>query len=326
MKKEEFLDFIKDENRIFLQAKQGDWLYTITKCPSNPSETDISRRLISIYSVMAYKGGSSEGKLPLSPKLREKPEYAGTYSFATDDLYDISYNMERLLDCGFSSRSVNTYEQVITRLADALSVRIDQKLADLTRDELIGNLCNPSDRQDYESWDESRATDSAFDLFCYGKSSDTLAFEPYINEDELSDQDFVGMLSGSQEFLERRSNAYLCQHLSSLSKARLVFLAKRDALAKLEFDDCGIHNSIRSIINGIEPDMKTVNVTIIKSGIEFSFKIDADALRSMQMPYSTYRIAANDRKRFEETFGRHEDFRAQDILQITFGKRVLYES
>lgn len=70
---------------------------------------------------------------------------------------------------------------------------------------------------------------------------------------------------------------------------------------------------------------KTVNVTIYKDGIEFPFKTKADDLRrDCKSSYSSWSIAAADRRRFEELFGKYADYTPKDICCITYGRNVLY--
>jgi hypothetical protein len=69
---------------------------------------------------------------------------------------------------------------------------------------------------------------------------------------------------------------------------------------------------------------KTVRVTIRKNGAELSFKTEADDLRrDCGRSYSTWRIAAADRREFERLFG---DYGPEDILRIEYGRAALFEA
>lgn len=72
---------------------------------------------------------------------------------------------------------------------------------------------------------------------------------------------------------------------------------------------------------------KTVNVTIRKDGTEFTFKTEASSLRGdCGSHYNSYSLAAADRRKFAELFGRSADYTPEEILCITYARNVLYEA
>ena len=71
---------------------------------------------------------------------------------------------------------------------------------------------------------------------------------------------------------------------------------------------------------------KTVAATVQKDGMELTFRAVANSLTGHRNFYSTYNIPAQDRRIFEQMFGRYADFCAEDITRITYGKRTLYEA
>ena len=71
---------------------------------------------------------------------------------------------------------------------------------------------------------------------------------------------------------------------------------------------------------------KMVNVTTVIDGKELTFKTTAgDLNRDPYGSYSTWNIAAQDRARFEELYGRSASYYPRDIVRITYGKALLYE-
>ena len=72
---------------------------------------------------------------------------------------------------------------------------------------------------------------------------------------------------------------------------------------------------------------KTVNVTIIKGGEEYSFKYSADRLsRYLDGRYSAWEMPPKDRDGFYERFGRYSDFTPEDITEISYRGKTLYEA
>ena len=71
---------------------------------------------------------------------------------------------------------------------------------------------------------------------------------------------------------------------------------------------------------------KTVNVTIFKDGVEFTFKTGTDSLRrDCQSYYSTWYMTAADRREFERIYGRSADYYPQETQRITYARSVLYQ-
>ncbi len=71
---------------------------------------------------------------------------------------------------------------------------------------------------------------------------------------------------------------------------------------------------------------KTVTVTVQKDGTELTFKTEASSLIGYRNRYSTFDIPAQDRREFEQLFGRYADYTAEDITRITYGRNTIYEA
>jgi len=86
-------------------------------------------------------------------------------------------------------------------------------------------------------------------------------------------------------------------------------------------------HTIKKIMKAMKgSDAKMVRVTVYKNGIEFTFKTEADQLRSdCGTHYSIWNIAGADRRAFEKLFGRHESFAPEEIIRIEYGRKALYE-
>lgn len=71
---------------------------------------------------------------------------------------------------------------------------------------------------------------------------------------------------------------------------------------------------------------KMVSVTIQKAGEELTFKMDAGQLKGYRTTYNTTHISAAGRRAFEQMFGRHASFSAEDVTKITYGRNTIYET
>ena len=56
------------------------------------------------------------------------------------------------------------------------------------------------------------------------------------------------------------------------------------------------------------------------------FRSAASSLTGHKSFYSTYDIPAQDRREFEQLFGRHASYYAEDITRITYGRNTIYEA
>ena len=76
-----------------------------------------------------------------------------------------------------------------------------------------------------------------------------------------------------------------------------------------------------------ESGAKTVNVTIIKGGEEYSFKYNADKLsRYANNSYDTWDMSSKDKQGFEERFGKWSSFSPEDITSISYRGKTLYDA
>ena len=67
--------------------------------------------------------------------------------------------------------------------------------------------------------------------------------------------------------------------------------------------------------------------SIRKKDINLEFKAKADEFRrDCQFGYSLWNIIASDRQRFDAVFGSNANYyTTQEIVRITYGKKVLYQ-
>ena len=103
---------------------------------------------------------------------------------------------------------------------------------------------------------------------------------------------------------------------------------KKSALQAIEADEDGQLQRIKRIMDAIEKSgAQAVKVTINKNGEEFTFKTSALELKRDPVSYySTYNIAAEDRKIFEKKFGRCANYKPEEIVGITYRGKSIYSA
>jgi len=84
---------------------------------------------------------------------------------------------------------------------------------------------------------------------------------------------------------------------------------------------------VKAIIAAIQGrDCRSVMVTVEIDGKELTFCTTTGSLRCDPEGsyYSSLQIAAPDRVRFEEAFGRNAEYYPKDITKITYSRAVIY--
>ena len=100
----------------------------------------------------------------------------------------------------------------------------------------------------------------------------------------------------------------------------------REEVARMEATP-GEYHARRAIMRSIaDKNMKTVNLEIQKGDESTIIKIEASALRCMDNSYySPWRMDAPSRYKLVERFGRNTEVYPDDVVKITYGRKVLYE-
>ena len=135
-------------------------------------------------------------------------------------------------------------------------------------------------------------------------------------------------LTNKQEFIEETSRDFIVDNMEDILKDLVRSEGKRRVLKTIEEDKEHPYFKIRDITDAIKnTNCKTVNITINKDNIEQTFIYDAKSLTYYNSSYlSIYNInRLSDREKFEENYGRNEDFRFSDIVKMTYGKKTIYE-
>lgn len=144
---------------------------------------------------------------------------------------------------------------------------------------------------------------------------------------EWTEHSLLEYIADPEGYAEKEAAGYLAENQEEILYDLLCSdYVRAEYQALLEDSDNPVH-SIKRIIQAVSAsNAKTVNVTILKNGVEFTFKTETGPLCSdCTSEYSTWHIAAKDRKKFKELFGRHEEYRPEEIIRITYGRSVLYQ-
>lgn len=215
-------------------------------------------------------------------------------------------------------------------LVARLSVQVNSKI-----EELIGNdrsqlsvetVTDMSLKRNLDYYLEYGAREDAVRQFFAGNEPDGQFRSDYQAKSGQEDK-LLAYLTAPEELISAEAKAYIESHQQEILSEFLKNDALLAAYNQLEADvDNPIHR-MRSITQAVEGSgAKSVNVTIQKEGAVLTFKMSAAAMTGYHPDYSTWDIPAQDRRKFQELFGKHADFTAEDVTQITYGRSVIYEA
>ena len=177
-----------------------------------------------------------------------------------------------------------------------------------------------------EYYQKYGAREKAVQMLFEGRAPDGAFHSGYAME-ELPEGAFLAWLQDPEGFIQTTAETYIKSEQENILLQFLendALLAEYQTLAENTGSPIHRMKAITDALNG--SSAKMVTVTVQKGGEELTFKMDASRMKGHQTHYSTYYIPAADRRRFEQIFGRNADFKAEDVVRITYGRNTIYEA
>lgn len=212
-------------------------------------------------------------------------------------------------------------EEISQRVGQYIDSVIDNDRHNLTVRELT-SWPELTEYKDYLSY--GAKSDAEEKVFC-GDEPDGQFRHGYTME-QLPEDTFLAYLQAPKDLVKAEAEYMLVNQEDFL----LQFLKKEALMAEyralMQDTDNPLHR-MRAITEAIRGSgAKTVSVTIQRDGKALTFKAEADSLLGPRSSYNTSSIAAPDRRRFEQEFGRSWDYRPEEITRITYGRNTIYEA
>ncbi len=301
---QEFFDFLRSSRDLQIFNYGNNSKIMVNKVSYN-DKVDI------IYSLRSYSGELFN--------LDSSFEYSGIYDKENNKLFDLEYNIRYdILNWDYGDERLIDRSQLYKIISDDVNDRI-RELVDDSKDEIF-NL------KDAELGDEITDNDVIHD-FIDGYTH--LTFEDnYVEYSTNKPKDILDYLTNKKDFIEEEARDFILDHQSEILKGLTISREKRKALKRIEDDENHLYHKIKAIRDAIkDKNYVTINLTINKDGIEQTYKYNAATLvSSYNSKLSCYNIEkVSDRDKFEENFGRWNDFEYRDITKITYGKNTIYE-
>lgn len=303
---ETFIEFFKsDLNQINFEYKRYNRSDILTLMKAKYKNSVI------IYSSFCYEDDFN---------LCNKFEYAGIFDMEGNTFYDIDYMIENLIKDSYKIENMCDLKQEInrkitTRICELVNEFKDNKLIERAKKLLNEDI----------KYDSGYINNQAKELYFKDELPDLKKFYNIcgFGHNKTSMLDY---LENKEEFIEQEAKEYIENNLAGLYRGFIHYQEVLKDYKNILSDKTNIIHAKKAISNSVE-GKKTVNVTILKNDIEFTFKTNTDTLKYSlySCAYWSYDIVKKDRKLFYKTFGKCTNYLAEEIQKITYSKKVIYQ-
>lgn len=259
----------------------------------------------------------------LRPSMDESFEFAGIYNKKDDKFYLTSYGLRKLLKEEDEGKDFELSFLIIQRIQEIVGNDYNNIKDYINEDSSFKNSIDKyiTDLEKDTKYQEAKSE------FLRGVKPEEIVYKPYLPETNITKENLVDYLEDGEEFIDKMAKDYISKNKDSIKLSLLKNEKIKMTLTNLyNMPEHPIHLT-KKLKDALKSgDYKTVNVTIKKNEVEFTFKTGIRSLMVDQTDsyYSTYDIVAPDRASFEKIYGKHEGYTISDIEKVTYGKKVIY--
>lgn len=302
----------------FLKSSKTQCQLTITKYRRNDTLL-IIKYYYDDNNILLYTQFNYENDLDINKRL----EYSGFYNLKSNTFYDTTYNLKDIIDIK-NIVFLNELKEKIKSLVLKKCMEIikkDFKDIDVLKSKI---KLNDLDKRSIEEIKNYSSKQVAKQYFLEGKSIDDINI-CITNTPKIYFEHVIKYIDNIDCAIDEIANKYINDNFKNIYLNYLYTEMYKKEFLKIQNDKNNTLHLRKAIKESIT-DQKTVNVTIFKDDKEFSFKTDTDVFKYGICCdyYSAYNIAAKDRQKFYDLFGRSADYTASEIVKITYSKKVLY--
>lgn len=294
-------DFLDDANQHELHFSRGRQNCLLIKSAFD-AETDFLYLLEGYYENDPHKTGDNAA-------------YAGVYSHVRREYFDIPYALRDRAD---ESKSI---EELLSEFSHAVSARIAEMVHDAPVPVTEEAEEIRDEREYYQKYTLPREARE-----CFFGDAKRLHYQPHYHVSDPSTAEIASILNHFEDALNARAKAFIRKKAREINERLSQIGLLREEVARMEVTP-GEHHARRTIMRSVAgQNMKTVNLEIQKGDESAILKIETSALRCMDNSYySPWRMDAPSRYKLVERFGRNTDVYPDDVVKITYGRKVLYE-
>lgn len=258
-----------------------------------------------------------------SRTLKAQYEYQGFYNLISNKLYDLGYQFSRLTNL----RSTLNYHKLESQILDGIKEKIAEELTINHDKYFTDNMkLNEESSNQLKYWEEYQARDSAKRDFFVDEIKSLIDFIDlrFWNSKikEISIDEILNFIQGSETLLNYYKDEFLNKCISGLYVDFKKYVIYEKYISEIKKDKSNILHRQKYLKEAIK-DKKTVNVTILKNGHQFTFKTNSKGFFKSDNRYSRYNIQAKDRRKYEELF-KCSDYLFEEIISIKHGKQEIY--
>mgnify|MGYP000937832453 CR=1 FL=1 len=302
------MEWLRDESYRPLFVMHGVMNVTLLKAPKN---TDFDY----LYLQRNYTGGSLV--------QNEDFEYAGIFCRQDGVVYDghgrFHFFIEGI-ECPLSM------EQMGKELEENVQMLVETTLANDPGNLSVTTL-SPARQNEYERYMQDHLLWQARSSYLYDTMDSDTQFRCAYRFDQWSEEAFLNYILDPNGMTERLAQAYIANNQEDMLLQFLEKKALADTVRGIAAEPESPLHRIKAILQAVETSgAKSVHVTVLKDGQEFTFKTGTEQLVSNHSSYSSWYIPAPERREFEKLFGRYASYFPDEITKITFGRNMLYEA
>lgn len=252
-------------------------------------------------------------------------EYAGIYCRKDGKLYDAQYVLCDLLpECKDDLRTRGR-----VHLAEQLQADVRARVCTMVgndRRNLTVTALSKEKALELEAFRRRQALDRATRYYLSGRSIEDAVFQCSYMPERWSDQNLLRYILAPDDYTQQEATAYFETHQEQILLELLEYDAILAAWRTILDDPQHRLHIVRRIRDAVsQSGAKRVWVTIHKDGKELTFQTDAHTLcTDCSNSYNRWDILPQDRRRFEETFGRYAEYGPEEVTCITYAKKTLY--
>lgn len=249
-------------------------------------------------------------------------KYAGIYCKQNKSLYDIQRELKNIVE-DFESMKDKSRKSLLEQLAKTVHHKVENFINNDRNNLQITEL---KDSEPLSRLDDIKLSANNKAREFYFNDKPIIYRCSYVHNDWKEDS-LLEYILYPDNYAQKEAETYISNHQEDILCSLLcndIIRKEYETISKDAKNPVHIIKKIRDAMNNTSA--KTVNVTILKNDIEFTFKAEVPYLRSFpEDSYKTYNLISKDRKRFEQAFGKYEDYKPQEIIRITYKKTILYE-
>lgn len=294
-------DFLDDANQHELHFSRGRQNCLLIKSAFD-AETDFLYLLEGYYENDPHKAGGSA-------------TYAGVYSHVRCEYFDIPYVLHDRTD---ENKSIET---VLNEFSRAVSARIAEMVHDAPVPVTEEAEEIRDEREYYQKYALPREARE-----CFFGDAKRLHYQANYYVSDPSTAEIAAILNHFEDAVNASAKDFIRKKARAINERLWETGLLREEVARMEATP-GEYHARRAIMRSIAgQNMKTVNLEIQKGDESTIIKIEASALRCMDDSYySPWRMDASSRYKLVERFGRNTEVYPDDVVKITYGRKVLYE-